>query len=228
MKKYLALLILPLLLIGATYKSRDVNQNWKFDNPQALDLLDPISGKWVISTPAKLDKPLLSQQVKYADFPKALIKDHEFYDFEATTRLYVSSANEETQSGGLVLRYRNLYSFYMLFLNTKDKRLTLTRAALSGLKVVRRENHPFEPDKWYELKAICYLDKIKVFVDGEPVFEAEDHTSTGGKVGLVTAGTSEVYFDGLSVHSEEIEPIPDRSLQTRPQTQTAPQTQTRP
>lgn len=220
MKKFLALLILPLLLMGATYKSREVNQNWKFDAPEALDLLDALSGKWVITTPPKLDKPFLSQKVKYADFPKALIKDHEYYDFEATTRIYVSSGSEDTQAGGLILRYRNLYSFYMLFLNAKDKRITLTRASLSGLKVVKRENRPFEPDKWYELKAICYLDKIKVLVDGEPIFEAEDKTSTGGKVGLVTAGTSEVYFDDLAVRSEEIEATPNPApAQTQPQTQ---------
>lgn len=214
MRKYLALLLLPLLLLGATYKSREVNQNWKFDAPQSLDLLDSLSGKWVIITPPKMDKAFLSQQVKYADFPKVLIKDHDYYDFEATTRIYVSSANEETQSGGMILRYRNLYSFYMLFMNTKDKRITLTRASLAGLKVVKRQNKAFDPDKWYELKAACYLDRIKVFVDGEPIFEAEDKTSTGGKVGLVTAGTSEVYFDGLAVRSEEIEPV----LQ-QPQTQ---------
>lgn len=225
MKKYLALMILPLLLLGATFKTREVNQNWKFDAPQALDLLDSISGKWVITSPPKIDRPLLTQQIKYADFPKALIKDHEYYDFEASTRMYVSSSSEDTQSGGLILRYRNLYSFYMLFLNTKDKRITLTRASLSGLKVVKRENRPFEPDKWYELKATCNLDHIKVFVDGEPIFEAEDKTSTGGKVGLVTAGTSEIYFDGLAVKTEDIEPVlnaPVRSPQTQPQTQTQP------
>ena len=53
--------------------------------------------------------------------------------------------------------------------------------------------------------------EIKVFVDGEPIFEAQDQTSTGGKVGLVTAGTSEVYFDGLTIRSEEIEPVSSNS-----------------
>ena len=207
MKKYLALLILPLLLLGATYKSREVNQNWMFDGDKSLDLLEPISGKWVVQPHPQLNQPTLSQTIKYADFPKALIKDHEFYDFEATTRLYISSANEDTQSGGMILRYRNLYSFYMLFLNAKEKRVTLTKASLAGLKVVKRENRSFEPNKWYELKANCYLDTIKVFVDGEPIFEAEDDTSTGGKIGLVTAGTSEVYFDGLRVRTEQIEVV---------------------
>ena len=56
MKKYLALLILPLFLFGAAYKSREVNQNWKFDDPQALDLLDPLSGKWVIYNAAQTGK----------------------------------------------------------------------------------------------------------------------------------------------------------------------------
>lgn len=210
MKKFIWLLVLPLFLLGAlgaTYKAKEVNQSWKFADDTMLDQLDPVSGKWEIMTPKNLNQPLLSQTIKYADFPKALLKDHDYFDFEASTKIYVSSENADTQSGGLVLRYRNLYNFYMLFLNTKDKRVTLTRSGLSGLKVVKRVNLEFKPDQWYELKAICYLDRIKVLVDGEQIFEAQDETSTGGKVGLVTAGTSQVYFQELMIRSEDIEPV---------------------
>jgi hypothetical protein len=121
------------------------------------------------------------------------------------TKIYVSSENQDTQAGGLILRYRNLYSFYMLFLNTKEKRMTLTKASLGGMKVVKRVNQEFAPDRWYDLRAVCYLDTIKAFVDGQLILEAKDQTSTGGKIGLVTAGTSRVYFDGLSIQAETID-----------------------
>jgi len=203
MKKKAALLfLLTLTLFAATYTPRSINQNWKFDSDGTLDSLDPISGKWEIVTPPKLNQPLLSQSVKYADFPKALMKDRDYFDFDTSVRIYVSSENQDTQAGGLVLRYRNLYSFYMLFLNTKDKRITLTKASLGGMKVVKRVNHEFAPDRWYELKAICYLDSIRAFVDGEQLLDARDETSTGGKIGLVTAGTSRVYFDNLQVSAQ--------------------------
>jgi Domain of Unknown Function (DUF1080) len=205
MKKVACLLLVSACLIAATYQPRSISQDWKFDSPAVLDVLDPLSGKWEIVTPAKLNQPLLSQSVKYADFPKVLLKDKDFYDFDATVKLYVSSENQDTQAGGLVLRYRNLYSFYMLFLNTKDKRLTLTKASLAGMKVVKRVNQNFSPDHWYELKAHCYLDTVQAFVDGQLVLEAKDATSTGGKVGLVTAGTSRVYFDDLHVNAQNFE-----------------------
>jgi len=205
MKKYFVLLLLSLLLFAATYTPRTVSQNWKLNTPETLELLESVSGKWEIVTLSKVNQPFLSQSVRYADFPKALIKDKDYYDFDASVRLYLSSENQETQSAGLILRYRNLYSFYMLFINSKDKRITLTKASLAGLKVVKRVEHTFEPDRWYDLKAVCYLDTIKGYVDGELLLDAKDETSTGGKIGLVTAGTSQVYFDDLRINSEAIE-----------------------
>lgn len=204
--KYAAL-ILCLLLSGFVYQPKEINQSWKFDVPEVLAQMDPLSGVWEVVTPAKLNLPLLTQSVKYADFPKVLIKENHYYDFDAVTRLYISSENEETQAGGLVLRYRNLYSFYMLILNTKDKRITLTKSTLGGFKIVKRINYEFAPDRWYELKASCYLDRINVSVDGQLILEATDKSTTGGKVGLVTAGTSQVYFEGLRVNSQRIEVV---------------------
>jgi len=204
-KKILLLLFLLPLLLGATYVSKSVEQSWELNKPEIMDHLDQLSGKWEVATAPKLNAPFLTQEVKYADFPKVLIKDKDFYDFEVSTRLYISSENQDTQSAGLVIRYRNLYSYYMLFVNTKDKRITLTRAAMGGLKVLKRLNHEFSPDRWYELKATCQLNRIKAFVDGEMLLEVEDSTSTGGKIGLVSAGTTRVYFDKIGVRSETIE-----------------------
>jgi hypothetical protein len=205
MKKCFWIALLPLLFVAASYQSRFVSQSWKFDNPAVVDQLGPISGAWEVVTPPKISKPVLSQSVKYADYPKVLIKDRDYFDFEVSTKIYISSENQDTQAGGLILRYRNLYSFYMLFLNTKDQRLTLTRASRGGLKVLKRVNHAFSADRWYELKAVCYLDRLKVYVDNQLIIESEDEVSTGGKIGLVTAGTSRVYFENLQVKSEAFE-----------------------
>jgi len=205
MKKCFWIALLPLVFVAATYQSRFISQNWKFDSSAVEQQLSPISGAWEVITPEKLKQPVLSQKVKYADYPKVLMKDRDFYDFEATTKIYLSSESSDVQAGGLILRYRNLYSFYMLFLNTKDQRLTLTRASRGGMKVLKRVNQSFNPDRWYELKAICYLNHIRAFVDGQQILDVEDDVSTGGKVGLVTAGTSRVYFDDLQVKSETFE-----------------------
>jgi hypothetical protein len=201
------IVVLGLLSAGFVYQPKDVNQSWKFDVPEVLEQLDPISGIWQVVTPAKLNLPLLTQSVKYADFPKVLLKNNNYYDFDAITRLYISSDNQDTQAGGLVFRYRNLYSFYMLILNTKDKRITVTKATLGGFKIVKRVQYEFAPDRWYELKVHCYLDQIKVSVDNQVILEATDKSSTGGKVGLVTAGTSQVYFEGLRVDFQRIDAV---------------------
>jgi hypothetical protein len=202
MRKIVWILLIPLLCVGAVYPSRFVSQTWKFDNQVIVDQMSPISGAWEIITPPKLNQPVLSQSVKYADYPKVLMKDRDYYDFELSTKIYLSSESSDTQAGGLILRYRNLYSFYMLFLNAKDQRLTLTRASRGGMKVLKRVNHPFSPDHWYDLKANCYLDQLKAYVDNQLIIDVKDEVSTGGKIGLVTAGTSRVYFQGLQVKSE--------------------------
>jgi len=54
------------------------------------------------------------------------------------------------------------------------------------------------------LKVDCYLDQIRVHVDNQMLMEVKDKTSTGGKVGLVTASTSKVFFDELKVQTESI------------------------
>ena len=210
MKKCFWIVALPLLLCGATYQARLVSQNWKFDNPAIVEQLNPISGAWEVITPPKLNLPVLSQSVKYADYPKVLIKDRDYFDFELSTRIYISGENQETQAGGLIFRYRNLYSFYMLFLNAKDQRLTLTRASRGGMKVLKRVDQGFSADRWYELKTICYLDRLKAYVDNKLILEVEDEVSTGGKVGLVTAGTSRVYFEGLQIKSEAYDVAPGK------------------
>jgi hypothetical protein len=207
MKKCFWIALVPLLLVAASYQSRFVSQTWKFDNPAVVDQLGPISGAWEIITPPKINQPVLTQTVKYADYPKVLVKDRDYFDFEVSTKIYISSEYQDTQAGGLILRYRNLYSFYMLFLNTKDQRLTLTRASRGGIKVLKRVNHSFSTDKWYELKAVCYLDRLKAYVNNQLIIEAEDEVSTGGKIGLVTAGPSRVYFDNLQLKSESFEVV---------------------
>jgi 3-keto-disaccharide hydrolase len=204
MKKLVCLL--PLFLIAAiVYQPKTVSQNWKLNDASVLSQMDPISGRWEVVTPDKLKEPLLSQLIKYADFPKILFRNHDYYDFDASVNIYVSSEFADVQSGGLVLRYRNLYSFYMLFLNAKDKRITLTKASLYGLKVLKRFNYDFQPDHWYELKATCYLNHIKATVDNNVMFEVEDNTATGGKVGLVTAGPSKVYFRNYQINAQAID-----------------------
>ncbi len=207
MKKRFWIALVPLVCLALTYQSRFVNQSWKFDNPAVVDQLSPISGAWVVVTPPKINQPVLSQTVKYADYPKVLMKDRDYFDFEASTKIYISSDSQDTQAGGLILRYRNLFSFYMLFLNSKDQRLTLTRASRGGMKVLKRVEKSFLPDRWYELKAVCYLDRLKAYVDGQLIIEVEDEVSTGGKIGLVTAGTSSVYFQNLTVKSETFEAV---------------------
>lgn len=206
MKKILLLLCLSPLL-ALTFNSKPVDQTWELGKPEILDHLDALSGKWDVITPDALKVPVLTQQVKYADYPKCVIKDKDFYDFTVSTHLYINGENKDVQAAGLVLRYRNLYSYYMLFVNAKDKRITLTRSAMGGMKALKRVNHNFSPDKWYDLKATCSMNHIKAFVDGEELIAVDDSTSTGGKVGLVAAGTTKVYFDRLSVQSETIEPV---------------------
>ena len=205
MKKWILLFVFLCCSLGLTYQVKPLAQVWRFDAPASLDQLSSLSGKWEIATPEKLNQPFLSQIVRYADFPKVLVKDRDYYDFEASTKLYISGDIQETQAAGLILRYRNLYSFYMLFINAKDKRITLTRAARGGIKAIQRVNHEFSPDQWYELRAVCHLDNIKAYVNDQLLLEAEDDTTTGGKVGLVCAGPSKVYFEGMRIHSEIFE-----------------------
>src|SRR5437763_7444414 len=90
-KTFLLLCLSAILLAATTYTQRSLNQSWKLDNASIGEELDPISGKWEVITAPKINMPVLTQSVKYADYPKVLFKDHDYYDFDVSTKLYISS-----------------------------------------------------------------------------------------------------------------------------------------
>lgn len=61
------------------------------------------------------------------------------------------------------------------------------------------------PGNWYRLEAVIYGQKISVYVDGNRLFEAEDPSLLGGRVGLQAQSPEGVWFDDFLVESVEAE-----------------------
>ena len=121
-------------------------------------------------------------------------------------------AHPRDYAGGLMLRYRGPFAFVAAVADARTRKLYLLRMTVQGLKVLKKADIPVELNTWYRLRAVCYLDQIVLYWNGQPVIRARERRLTGGRIGLLTIGTSRVYFDDFRVQTERIRMVtPDTS-----------------
>ncbi len=107
-------------------------------------------------------------------------------------------------AAGLLLRYRGPFSFVAAVLDARTQAVYLFRMSTAGVKVLGRQAVPVQLHRWYRLRAVCYLDQIHLYVDGQPVLLREERSLTGGRAGLLMVGTSHVYLDDFRISTEQV------------------------
>ena len=189
-----------------------------------------VSGTWqTVADPTAPSPPyVLTQTARYLDFPKIYLDQGEFYDFQAEVALKILPLDQETQprpgrsvfeigpeevpevaypadyAAGLLLRYRGPFSFVAAVLDARTQAVYLFRMSTAGVKVLGRQAVPVQLNRWYRLRAVCYLDQVHLFVDGQPVLSREERSLTGGRAGLLTVGTTRAHLDDFRVSTEQV------------------------
>jgi hypothetical protein len=157
-------------------------------------------GKWLVRKDgekkvlAQLDENETSQR-----FAMAVAKDAAFKDVSLSVRGKPVSGKVD-QAVGLVWRYKDENNYYVARSNVLEENVRLYRVVNGNrIKFAGKENVELKTGEWHTLKVEHQGALIKVFLNGEKLFEAEDRTfPDAGKVGLWIKADSVTWFDDLS------------------------------
>jgi hypothetical protein len=163
------------------------------------------AGKWVILKDGATNVLAQVDQDKTAGrFAMAVVKDSSFKDVTLSVRAKPVSG-EEDQSAGLVWRYQDPDNYYVVRSNALERNVRLYRVVNGNrIKFAGKEGVPLKTGHWHALKVEHKGATIRVYLDGERLFESEDRTfAQPGKVGLWIKTDSVTHFDDLA--AEELE-----------------------
>jgi hypothetical protein len=116
------------------------------------------------------------------------------------------------QAAGIVWRYQNVGNYYIVRANALENNVVLYKV-VSGVResIAPRGlpsraygiKHLIPRGVWSTLRISFKSATFTVFLNGERLFEAEDHTFSGaGKTGLWTKADSVTYFDDFDVRAK--------------------------
>jgi hypothetical protein len=113
------------------------------------------------------------------------------------------------QAAGVVWRYQDQDNYYIVRANALENNVVLykvERGVRSSIAPKGRPSraygvkHQIPKGHWNTLRVVFKNSLFKVFLNGEPMFEADDRTFPNpGKAGLWTKADSVTYFDDFSV-----------------------------
>ena len=122
-------------------------------------------------------------------------------EFVASVRLRLAGG---ARAGGLVWQYQDEHNFYAAMLDLTRQELSMYR--VTGGNRVRLETEDdleLDPEAWHTLKVARDDGRIYVALGGIRVFEERDerggHGSAAARLGLISAGNAETWFDDLRV-----------------------------
>ncbi|ODS52317.1 MAG: hypothetical protein ABS36_17105 [Acidobacteria bacterium SCN 69-37] len=110
--------------------------------------------------------------------------------------------------GGVVWRYRDAQNYYCLLLDLDRGVLSVYRiTAGNRIQLDTRDELELDPEAWHALKIVHVGSDIRVMLGGVRVFDEQDRRSDrrgpdDGRVGVVASGTSEIWFDDISVEAK--------------------------
>ena len=157
-------------------------------------------GKWIVRKDG--DKKILAQvdtDKTRNRFAMAVVKESSFKDLALSVKGRPMSG-EVDQAVGLVWRYKDQDNYYIARSNVLESNVRLykvvggTRTQLAGKDEVK-----LKAGEWHALAIEHRGAAIKVLLNGEKLFEAEDKTfADAGKIGLWIKADAVTDFDDLA------------------------------
>jgi len=141
-------------------------------------------------------------------FPLAIWETAPFRDGEVAVA-FKPVAGTVDQAAGIVWRYRDPNSYYIVRANALESNVVLykvqngIRSSIAPIGLPSRAygvKHPINTRQWSTLRVIFRDSLFTVFLNSEKLFDAEDRSlDSAGKTGLWTKADSVVYFDNFEV-----------------------------
>ncbi len=119
---------------------------------------------------------------------------------DADISMKFKAVSGETQGGGMVYRYQDPQTYYVLWADANNDMLTLLRNYKGKLKSIDSKQVIISANIWHPLRLIFLLNTYRVYVDDEMVMAGKDkHILTSGRFGLVTRQDAGTYFDDVAL-----------------------------
>ena len=105
--------------------------------------------------------------------------------------------------GGLVWRYQDEHNHYQILLDLGRRELAMYRVVAGNrIRVEREDDLELDSSAWHTLKVVHEQSEVRVSLGGIRVFEEGDRTFGMGRAGVVSGGSSDVWFDDLRIEPE--------------------------
>ena len=164
------------------------------------------AGKWVVTEMG--DAPSGKRVVVQTDgdatdtrFPVLMADSGQYADFEVSVKAK-SISGKVDQGMGLVFRFRDPKSYYIVRANALENNFTLYRMVNGRRLQFANANVRVSSGQWHTMRVAAIGDHITCWFDGKQVIDAHDKTYTTGKIGLWTKADSVIAFDDLTVSQQ--------------------------
>jgi hypothetical protein len=160
-------------------------------------------GKWVVTEMS--DAPSGKYVVVQTDadktdtrFPVLIADSGEYSDLDAGIKAK-SISGKLDQGMGLVFRFRDARSYYVVRANALENNFRLYRMVDGKRLQFATANAKVPANQWHAIRVVAKGDHITCWLDGKQLIDAHDKTYTTGKIGLWTKADSVIAFDDLNV-----------------------------
>lgn len=157
------------------------------------------AGKWRVVEEG--ENKLLAQLDRSRDdlrFALAIVEGTSLEHLRLSCRVKAVDGTDD-QSGGLVWRYRNSENYLVARLDVREDNVRLYRVVNGNrVKFGGEGDLGLKAGRWYALRVEHRGETVKVYLDGEMLFDERDRHFRGpGKFGLWTEADSVTHFDDL-------------------------------
>ena len=176
--------------------------SWSFDTdpvsgaPAGSEIF---SGTWVVRAEADApSKPNALCQVGNAEYPALALGAGVYGDLTVTMRFKPISGNVD-QAAGIIARVQDKDNYYIIRANALETNVNLYKYAGGRRSGIKDGSAKVMLGQWQELRLELSDDRLRGFLNGQLVVEANDTTYKAGRVGLWTKADSVTCFDDVVV-----------------------------
>jgi hypothetical protein len=198
------------LLAAAVFAQQQASYNFDSDPPgkpppgfTSCATGGGTAGKWIVREMA--DAPSGKHVVVQTDadstdtrFPVLIADNGESADVDVSVKAK-SILGKVDQGMGLVFRFRDTRSYYIVRANALENNFRLYRMVNGRRLQFAEADVKVSPGQWHAIRVVAKGDHIVCWFDGKQLIDAHDKTYTTGKVGLWTKADSVIAFDDLTV-----------------------------
>jgi hypothetical protein len=159
------------------------------------------SGTWAVRAEADATSaPNALCQTGTATFPALSLTGRKFADVSVSVRFKPISGNTD-RAAGIIFRIQDKDNYYIVRANALEDNVNLYKY-VNGQRIdIKDGSGKVASGKWQELRVEVAGNRIRGFLEGQPVVETTDDTYKTGGVGLWTKADSTTCFDNMRIEA---------------------------